>query len=184
MDVSSEEENVANVEQPGDTTQSLARKFTELVEAEQKKLDARAKAVQEKLNEWNKISADFDVSQLSDPVVFNVGGTKFAISMDSLKSVPDTYFSHVVGGKWDLKLSKDGSIFINRSPVAFGYLMDFLRDPESIQLAYENLTPLELYHLEKDCDFYLLPQLLEYVLELRQFSHLLGSFQRSPMIRV
>lgn len=128
--------------------QSLVEKFTAIVTAEQRRMLEREKEVKEKQDAWEKLASRFSHSQLSDPVVFNVGGTKFATSLDTLKKLPDTYFANLVSGRWELKLSADGSIFVDRNSSTFGYLLDYLRDPASFAKVVEHLTPMERTQLD------------------------------------
>lgn len=144
---SAQQDTLPKHEEAIDTFQSLADKMAHLVEAEKKKMDA-----------WKEASQRLDVSQISDPVVFDVGGTRFATSIDNLRRVPDTYFSNLVSGRWELKRSKDGSIFIDRSPNVFGYLLEYMRNPSNFPAIFSKLTPLEAHMLAEDCEFYMMPQ--------------------------
>lgn len=105
-----------------------------------------------------------DFSTPGEPIVFNVGGVKFATSVDTLRRVPNTYFSNLVSNRWEASLTKDGSIFIDRSPAAFGYLLEYLRSPENFHNIFDLMTPMERYHFEQDCHYYAMPKSLGYVL--------------------
>lgn len=154
-DVASEKFGLSDtVQQNLSAIQSLAKRLTDVLESERQKIE-----------NWNKASVKLEVSQLPNPIIFNVGGTKFAASVETLSKIPGTYFANLVSGRWELKRSEDGSIFIDRSPTSFGYLMDFLRDyPQPFSSVYPLLTPLERLRLGQDCEFYMIPELVEYVL--------------------
>lgn len=141
------------------TLANIGKHFSDLVELEQKKLDVREKELDEREEAWNKFSKRFDLSQLSDPIRFDVGGHCFSVSLETLSKVPNTYFSNLVSGRWP---PPDGTIFIDRTPIAFGYILEYLRNPEDMPLILPHMS-LVLHYLEVDCDFYIVSPLLSYV---------------------
>lgn len=151
-------------ENSGDTAVSIGQKFADLVAVEHLKLERREKDLKEREEAWEKISPRFNVSQLSDPIVLNVGGEKFSTSLETLSKIPNTYFSNMVSGRWQLKLSADGSVFIDRSPMTFEYVLQYLRNPGYMSSILKHLSALELLNLENDCEFFALADLLKYVI--------------------
>lgn len=146
-----------------DTPTSLDQRFADFVAVEQLKRERRETDIEEREEVWEKYSPRFAVSQLSNPIVLNVGGEKFSTSLETLSKVPNSYFSNLVSGKWELQLCEDGSVFIDRSPIGFSLLLQYLRDPRSFPSLCKHLTLVEIAHLKEDCGFYLMPQVLEYV---------------------
>lgn len=159
MEVSEPYEKQARVENAGDIARGIAQQFADILAAEQEKMTKLETEAQEKQEKWNKLFDRLEVSQLSEPVVLNVGGTRFAASMDTLNSMPDTYFSTLLSGRWDSKCSKDGSLFIDRSPLTFGHMLEFLRDPTYFYRIHGLLNSQELKQLEEDCKFFLMQSL-------------------------
>lgn len=122
-------------------------------------------ALEKEKEEWQKCATNLEATQLADPIVFNVGGTLFATSMETLMKIENTYFTGLLSGRWDLKCSKtDGSIFIDRDPAVFGSVINYLRDyPIPLATRMALLTPEEKELLVLDAEFYMIPQLAEYV---------------------
>ncbi len=57
-------------------------------------------------------------------IVIDVGGTKFLTLAPTLTS-NSTYFASLLGGDW--KESSDDGLYLDRDPVAFGKLLDYMR---------------------------------------------------------
>lgn len=147
----------------------------ELLEEEQEKLKHEHEALEQERESWSKALVCLEATQLEDPVILNVGGARFATSLETLTRVQNTYFSALLSGRWDLKRSKlDGSIFIDRDPTVFGYIINYLREsPEQFYERLKLLNAAERKLLRLDCEFYLLTDLLRYVSFLeRFFSHI------------
>merc|ERR1719427_1562601 len=68
-----------------------------------------------------------DEIAISQPITFNVGGTRFSTSLTTLRSVNGTFFEKMFRGGMNRTSSADGTYFIDRSPATFGYVMDYLR---------------------------------------------------------
>jgi len=89
-------------------------------------------------------------------IKLDVGGTIFATSLQTLKSVPDSYFSVMFSERWNLKKGEDGCCFIDRNPKVFAYILDFMRG-EPLNLEF--LTKEERIRLGNDAVFYRLEKL-------------------------
>lgn len=81
---------------------------------------------------------------------------RFSTSLKTLTSVKGSYFDTMFSGRWPLKPESDGCFFIDRNPMVFSHVLDFLRG-ETINLS--RLTPAERDALQKDADFYGIPLL-------------------------
>uniref|UniRef100_A0A0K0FVV6 SH3KBP1-binding protein 1 (inferred by orthology to a human protein) n=1 Tax=Strongyloides venezuelensis TaxID=75913 RepID=A0A0K0FVV6_STRVS len=89
----------------------------------------------------------------NDVIRLNVGGTVFVTSKTTLTWLPDTFFTSLLSGRIDSVKDNDGSIFIDRDPLLFRIILNYLRtkhvDIENVDLSslkhealYYNITPL------------------------------------------
>jgi len=63
-------------------------------------------------------------------VKLDVGGHHFSTTLDTLTRVPDSNIGRMFSGRFPLKVSDDGRIFIDRDGTYFQYILNYLRDPE------------------------------------------------------
>jgi hypothetical protein len=96
---------------------------------------------------------------MSDRVTFKVGGKRFETTIATLTKFDDTYFSAMFSGRHTLKPDPDGSYFIDRDPLVFRYVLNYLRGDD---LPLDLLSKLELYHLLQDAKYYNLVSLIEH----------------------
>merc|ERR1719482_1404988 len=95
--------------------------------------------------------------ELTGSLMLKVGSRKFQTSAETLKSVEDSFFSSLASGRVPQKREKDGSIFIDRNPKHFQYVLDYLRcngegfTPPTSKTAQDELRA--------EADFYGLPDL-------------------------
>lgn len=136
-----------------------AASILELIEGERAKLKEEREALELEKENWKKSLPFLEATQLADPVQLNVGGTSFATSMETLTRLPGTYFSALLSGRWSLKtFPPDGSIFIDRDPAFFSYVISYLRDsPEQFKERISSLSEAELRRLFREFDFYMIP---------------------------
>ncbi|CEF69157.1 SH3KBP1-binding protein 1 [Strongyloides ratti] len=89
----------------------------------------------------------------NDVIRLNVGGTVFVTSRTTLTWLPDTFFTSLLSGRIDSVKDKDGSIFIDRDPLLFRIILNYLRtkhvEIENVDMSalkhealYYNITPL------------------------------------------
>lgn len=100
---------------------------------------------------------------MSDPVVLDVGGTKFSCSIERLLQIPDTYFTALLSGRWELKVQKDGSLFIDRDPTVFSLIMTYLRsrgDEFNVIEWLSNLSVRKRALLKQEAKFFGFSELL------------------------
>lgn len=107
------------------TAEQLALK-TELVKKKEV-LEKERMALESEISTWMALEKKLESTQTSDPVVLNVGGTKFYCAVETLRKIPDTYFAALVSGRWDLKKDQEGAIFIDQDPHIFRHVLTFLR---------------------------------------------------------
>ncbi|XP_078720725.1 BTB/POZ domain-containing protein KCTD3-like isoform X1 [Lampetra fluviatilis] len=65
-----------------------------------------------------------------DIIQLNVGGTRFSTSRQTLTWVPDSFFSSLLSGRISTLRDETGAIFIDRDPMAFVPILNFLRTKE------------------------------------------------------
>ncbi|KAH9250866.1 hypothetical protein BASA81_011254 [Batrachochytrium salamandrivorans] len=95
----------------------------------------------------------------SNPVKLNVGGSYFSTSVENLTREPDTFFAVMFSGRWDVKINpKDDAVFVDRSPLVFEFIIDYLRTGD---IDLDDLSPKQLNALNKEADFYQIASLLE-----------------------
>lgn len=74
---------------------------------------------------------DHCVSQASSEIIsLNVGGTKFSTSYHTLTWIPDTFFTSLLSGRIPSTKDSEGNIFIDRNPVLFSQILNYLRTKE------------------------------------------------------
>eukprot|EP00930_Biecheleria_cincta_P071388 TRINITY_DN58900_c0_g1_i1.p1 TRINITY_DN58900_c0_g1~~TRINITY_DN58900_c0_g1_i1.p1 ORF type:complete len:390 (+),score=50.94 TRINITY_DN58900_c0_g1_i1:59-1171(+) len=89
----------------------------------------------------------------SGRIVLNVGSEKFETSRETLSSFPNSYFESLTSGRLSIDVQEDGSIFIDRSPKHFAYILEYLRNgsrfrlPDSLDARDELLLEAEFYGL-------------------------------------
>lgn len=119
---------------------------------------------------WETSKHHLASSQLGDRIILDVSGTKFACSIETLTKIPDTYFSALVSGRWELKQQKDTSIFIEREPIVFHHIMTYLRKfgtDFDLHLWICSMTKAEQALLLEEAKFFLLDDLVRYVSHLK-----------------
>jgi hypothetical protein len=67
---------------------------------------------------------------MDEVIKLNVGGDKFTTSKQTLRSIPETFFTSLLSGRIPLLRDGDGSIFIDRDPKLFQVILNFLRTKE------------------------------------------------------
>ena len=97
--------------------------------------------------------------QPSDCIKLNVGGTVFTTLLSTLTSVPNTYFESLFSGRWVLRPQADGCFFIDRDPLVFAHILNFLRGQPLPD--FSELSPRELRVLRSDAAFYNISSLLD-----------------------
>ena len=115
----------------------------------------------DQFNEWlaevrTKAAMDTMRAHITkDKVVLNVGGTRFTTSVQTLTSVPNTFFASMFSGRFDLTLDadEDGAHFIDRDGSRFRHILDYLRDPTGFELNAD-LTTAQRRELLKEAEFF------------------------------
>jgi hypothetical protein len=72
----------------------------------------------------SKISKDMD-----SKITHDIGGTLFSTTLETLTSEKHTFFTAMYSEEFNTKPGKDGHYFIDRSPMMFPYIINYLGNP-------------------------------------------------------
>jgi len=87
-------------------------------------------------------------------VVLNVGGEKFETSRDTLRGWPQSFFGPLASGRHHVEWEEDGSLFIDRNPEFFPFILEYLRNgnkvilPEKVEIRDALMLEAEYYGLD------------------------------------
>lgn len=86
----------------------------------------------------------------------NVGGIKYTTSLSTLTAVPDTYFTSVFSEDWQLMLTPEGEVFVDRDGEGFRHALQYLRTARTQQpfIIPRNLDPSSLLAPAIEAEFY------------------------------
>ena len=91
----------------------------------------------------------------SEIINLNVGGTKFTTSRQTLTQTPDTFFTGLLSGRIMTFKDDTGAIFIDRDPVMFRVILNYLRNRTL------SLDDVNLKELKHEAEFYGLAPLVK-----------------------
>eukprot|EP00929_Paragymnodinium_shiwhaense_P090276 TRINITY_DN50433_c0_g1_i1.p1 TRINITY_DN50433_c0_g1~~TRINITY_DN50433_c0_g1_i1.p1 ORF type:complete len:373 (+),score=23.39 TRINITY_DN50433_c0_g1_i1:84-1202(+) len=87
----------------------------------------------------------------SSAVVLNVGGKRFTTSLQTLRSCSSSYFGALFSGRHRIDLDdEDGSLFVDRSPKHFAFILEYLRNGKETPLRVETDDDLDELRLEAE----------------------------------
>ncbi|XP_056022204.1 BTB/POZ domain-containing protein KCTD3-like [Ostrea edulis] len=69
-------------------------------------------------------------SMPGDVIHLNVGGSRFSTSRHTLSWIPDSFFTSMLSGRISSQMDETGAIFIDRDPVIFSVILNFMRTKE------------------------------------------------------
>jgi hypothetical protein len=84
-------------------------------------------------------------------IKLNVGNTKFATSLATLKRCPDTMLAAMFSGRHEIPKDDEGHYFIDQDGTHFGEILNYLRSPETYTV---ELASSELNKLKQQCKYY------------------------------
>jgi len=113
------------------------------LEGQMKELDSREK-------KWTKLNPFVEeiLKVQNDVLRLNIGGNRFAASVDTFLKTPDTLFYKLILSK---KMDLNDEIFFDRSPTMFPAILDFLRTKK---INYKKFTNEELKQLAQETEYY------------------------------
>jgi len=128
------------------------------IKKEREQLQQERQQLEEDKKKWEVQATRLHKSQIGPKIKLDIGGTIFATSLTTLTVIKESYFVSMFSGRWELKPQEDGSYFIDRDPLVFRYILNFLRDQ---QIDVEVLTKAEFKALILEAKFYLLQPLID-----------------------
>ena len=112
--------------------------------------------LQQEREDRESLAKSLNQAQLPEHVRLNVGGERFATSRANLQRYENSFFSALFSGRWETNLEEE--IFIDRSPLLFGRVIDFLRGDQTVA---EDLNEMDRERLANEADFYQLHGLMK-----------------------
>lgn len=91
-------------------------------------------------------------------VKLNVGGTLFSTTMNTLKKYPNSVFGVLVSGRFNIVKDEHDAIFIDRDPIAFCHILNYMRGVDVIE---SYMSDREKFFWRLDCEYYGLHEALE-----------------------
>ncbi|KYQ90646.1 BTB/POZ domain-containing protein [Tieghemostelium lacteum] len=110
----------------------------------------------------NYINIRGNLLDKSMPINFNVGGTLFATSLRTISTYPQSLLFKVVELQIDLVL-KDEVIFIDRNPIYFPSILDFMRSGKYCAPIKSTSSSINQKGLIMESEFFKLPQMAEQI---------------------
>ncbi len=106
------------------TAEKLCQEATEMTTILENKL---VNASNEE-KEWKDIKVKLATTSIKGKVILDVGGERYATSVDTLTREKDTFFTALFSKQWELERDPDDkSIFIDRNGKIFTYILEYLR---------------------------------------------------------
>jgi len=133
-----------------ETIEELQRTLVVAIETEKNKLKKEKEELQKEKQEWKLNCQKLEKVQVGR-VKLDVGGQIFATSESTLSNKKSGFFSAMFSGRWSINKEEDGSIFIDRDPLIFGHILNYLRGEE---FPISKMGQIELERLKKDKEFY------------------------------
>uniref|UniRef100_A0A914E615 Uncharacterized protein n=1 Tax=Acrobeloides nanus TaxID=290746 RepID=A0A914E615_9BILA len=91
-------------------------------------------------------------------IKLNVGGENFSTLQSTLTSIPDSYFTRLLSGEATCYTDETGAIFLDRDPVLFRKILQFLRTH-----SISSFTGIDKKLIRDEVEFYGITPLLEYL---------------------
>jgi hypothetical protein len=163
-------EKIAKIEKESEMRIASAEKLIRIKEVQNElriksELEMHREKMKQAENEFQIKSQRFEAMKseiercagsANDKIRLNVGGTLFVAGRDTLLSVDDTLFCHLLGSKEFLPDS-DGEYFMDRNSTHFSRILTYLRTHE---YDIEGLNIKQLKEFKIEWDYYLLPKQL------------------------
>lgn len=123
----------------------------EKLEMLESKIGIQMQSVKGRIEKWDKLNETFDKDfrQKQKKINFNVCGTTFTISLETINNYPDSLFHSMSN---DISLNTKESIFLNRNVEAFGRLLNYMRSKNEKVLS--KLPKDKLFELKEEAEFF------------------------------
>jgi len=100
-------------------------------------------------------------TSFEDPIVLNVGGKYFSTSLATLRSKTGILLQEMFRKNTSTTCSAEGSFFIDRDPLTFGYVFDYLRNDDMLVRSQDKSVRLQVL---EDAQYFKLPDgVMEYL---------------------
>jgi hypothetical protein len=114
--------------------------------------------------EWQQIKVKLASTAVKGKVILDVGGDKYATSVETLTREKNTYFTALFSRQWELERDpKDDSIFIDRDGKLFTHILAYLRT-DSVSNDIMTNEPLR-QNLILEAKYFHLHKLIEILME-------------------
>jgi hypothetical protein len=139
--------------------QKTFKAITDQLEIGRAELKKAMNVLQEEKAQIAKEGKDKRISE-GKAIKFNVGGQIFKTTFKSLSSIPGSFFHSlaITGNLEGLPTLPDGSIFIDRDPQMFRYIINYVRHPDEKPVLPE--SPEEIAELRIEAAYFKLESLL------------------------
>lgn len=123
----------------------------EKLEMLESKIGIQMESVKGRIEKWDKLNAtyDKDFKLKQKKLNFNVCGTTFSLSVETINTYPDSLFYSMCN---DHSLNTKDSIFLNRNIEAFSRLLNFMR-VKNIRIL-SKLSRDKIFELKEEAEFF------------------------------
>jgi len=132
---------------------------TVISDAQKKNFQQMAKIKEDRTN-WLQLQQSEGNQTFTSKIKLDVGGKQFSTQLETLTAIGGTFFSGMFSGKLPVRQEKDGSYFIDRDPLVFSYILNFLR---GIYPDLRGMNPREILALKSDSMYYQVEDLQEFL---------------------
>jgi len=64
-----------------------------------------------------------------DRILLDVGGHFFSTTIETLTSIPDSVLGRMFSGRFPIKFTEDGRVFVDRDGTHFRHILNFFENP-------------------------------------------------------
>eukprot|EP01125_Pyxidicula_operculata_P015988 TRINITY_DN5464_c0_g1_i2.p1 TRINITY_DN5464_c0_g1~~TRINITY_DN5464_c0_g1_i2.p1 ORF type:complete len:204 (+),score=19.58 TRINITY_DN5464_c0_g1_i2:44-655(+) len=97
-------------------------------------------------------NAPINIFNTNKKIKLDVGGKNFHTSLSTLTRLKPTFFSAMFSGQFNVKPDDDGTFFIDRDPLAFAHVLNYLRGDLNVHIEF--LSPHEMASLRADAVYF------------------------------
>jgi len=140
--------------------QPIVNQLLQVLSAEAAQIREDREKLKKEIESWKIFRQKIFSVSFKNKIKLDVGGQIFATSMKTLVQIPGTFFSEMMSGLHKVEMDKDGCYFIDRDPIVFRHILNFLRGniPDLSTLSQSDLTALK-----SDAEFYQLTKLQDMI---------------------
>jgi len=143
----------------------LVEQLQNALEDEYLKIETDRINLDKEKKNWVYTKEKLERIHFASKIKLDIGGKTFSTSLPTLTAIPGTFFSGMFSGNFRIAPDEDGTYFIDRDPLAFPYILNFLRGS---QLDFKNMTKKELSALLEDSTYFAIEPLMTLLEEREQ----------------